>query len=98
MKRESSGRLMRIKGVADRCRVNQETVRLWASKGWLEPAHVTVEGTWIYYAEDVEDFARRREGYQVAAPRLKEAYLGSPVQHSLQIPSQYSQPPEGFVE
>lgn len=98
MKRDSSGRLMKIKGVSERCGVNQETVRLWATKGWLEPSHVTVEGTWIYYAEDVEDFARRREGYAVAAPRLKEAYLERPFQHTLEVPSQFSQPPEGFVE
>lgn len=98
MKRESSGRLMKLRGVSQRCKVDQETVKQWASKGWLEPSHVTVEGTWIYYAEDVEDFARRREGYQREAPRLKEAYLERPHQHTLQIPSQYSQPPEGFVE
>lgn len=98
MKRESSGRLMKIKGVSARCGVNAETVRQWAEKGWLEPSHVTVEGTWLYYSEDVEDFARRRRDCSEAIPKLKAAYLERPVQNVLVIPSGFDAPPEGFVE
>lgn len=98
MKRESSGRLLLTKDVQMRCGVSAQAVRQWAEKGWLTPDHVTPGGVAVYYAETVEDFARRREGYREAAPRLREAYLERPVQHRLEIPSQYAQPPDGFVE
>lgn len=99
MKRESSGRLWLTQDVARRCGVSAQAVRQWGERGWLVPDHVTPGGVAVYYADSVEDFAKRREGYSVAAPRLKASYgFLETVQGTLQIPSQYSQPPEGFVE
>lgn len=99
MKRESSGRLFLTQDVARRCNVSAQAVRQWGDRGWLTPDHVTPGGVAVYYAEAVEDFARRREGYAVAGPRLKAAYgLLESVQGTLEIPSNFDSPPEGFVE
>lgn len=98
MRRDSSGRLMLTQDVASLCGVSGATVRAWAAKGWLVPDRVTRGGVGVYYADSVEDFHRRRQGYAAAAPRLKEAYGLAPIdQLEISLP-EFRSMPESTVE
>lgn len=98
-KRDSSGSLILSGEAAKRLGISTQRLRQLHDSGVFRANRVTYEGVGVYYADSVEDFRQRREGYAREAPRLKAAYgLSETYQHPLQIPSQFSQPPEGFVE
>lgn len=71
--RESSGRLWLTADVARCVGVGPERVRQLVDEGLLT-AHFTPSGVAVFYREEVELWAAARRAYELAAPRLKEAF------------------------
>lgn len=97
-RRDSSGSVILSGTAAQRLGISSQRLRQLHESGVFKADRITYEGVGLYYADSVEEFRRLREGFAVAAPRLKAEYRQVPrEQIEIELPD-FRSLPESVVE